>query len=113
MLGPPPSQLIFDVAGTPVASPGRIDKNPFSTGLTPVTFKMTAVAPTGTTTASPVLHHLNEVRRLYGIGTSMQCYVDPEEIADLIVISCSDHGRHISGQTIGVDGHTETLWPRS
>ncbi len=53
------------------------------------------------------------VRRMYAIGTSMQCYVDPEEIADLIVFLCSDHGRHISGQVIGVDGHTETLYPRT
>lgn len=53
------------------------------------------------------------VRRMYAIGTSMQCYVDPEEIADLIVFLCSDYGRHISGQIVGVDGNTETLYPRS
>jgi len=53
------------------------------------------------------------VRHMYAIGTSMQCYVDPEEIADLIVFLCSDYGRHISGQIIGVDGNTETLYPRS
>ena len=53
-----------------------------------------------------------EIRRQYAIGTSMQCYVDPEEIADLIVFLCSDQARHISGQIIGVDGNTETLWPR-
>lgn len=53
------------------------------------------------------------VRRMYAIGTSMQCYVEPEEIADLIVFLCSEHGRHISGQVIGVDGNTETLYPRS
>ena len=53
------------------------------------------------------------VRKLYAIGTSMQTYVDPEEIADLIVFLCSDYGRHISGQIIGVDGHTETLYPRT
>ncbi len=53
------------------------------------------------------------VRRMYAIGTSMQCYVDPEEIADLIVYLCSDYARHISGQIIGVDGNTETLYPRS
>ncbi|MTI09856.1 SDR family oxidoreductase [Curvivirga aplysinae] len=52
------------------------------------------------------------VRDLYAIGTSMQCYVDPEEIADLIVFLCSDYGKHISGQIIGVDGNTETLFPR-
>ena len=53
------------------------------------------------------------VRRMYAIGTSMQCYVEPEEIADLIVYLCSDYGRHISGQIIGVDGNTETLYPRT
>ncbi|RED48564.1 NAD(P)-dependent dehydrogenase (short-subunit alcohol dehydrogenase family) [Aestuariispira insulae] len=53
-----------------------------------------------------------KVRALYAIGTSMQCYVDPEEIAGLIAFLASDHGRHISGQIIGVDGHTETLFPR-
>ncbi len=52
------------------------------------------------------------VRRMYAMGTSMQCFVDAEEIADLIVFLCSDYGRHISGQVIGVDGHTETLYPR-
>ncbi len=54
-----------------------------------------------------------EVRHMYAIGTSMQCFVEPEEIADLICFLCSDYGRHISGQIIGVDGFTETLYPRS
>ncbi len=54
----------------------------------------------------------DEVRRLYAIGTSMQCFVDPQEVSDLIVFLCSDHGRHISGQMIAVDGNTETLYPR-
>lgn len=53
-----------------------------------------------------------EVRRLYAIGTSMQCFVDPQEVSDLIVFLCSDYGRHISGQMIAVDGNTETLYPR-
>lgn len=54
----------------------------------------------------------DEVRRMYSLSVSMQCWVDPEEIADLIVFLCSDYGRHISGQIIAVDGHTETLYPR-
>ncbi len=54
-----------------------------------------------------------EVRRLYAIGTSMQCYVDPQEISDLIAFLVSDYGRHISGQLVAVDGNTETLYPRS
>lgn len=55
----------------------------------------------------------DEIRRQYGLSVSMQCWVDNEEIADLIVFLCSDQARHISGQIIGVDGNTETLWPRS
>jgi len=52
------------------------------------------------------------VRKLYAMGTSMQCYVDPEEIADTICFLSCDYGRHISGQIVAVDGHTETLYPR-
>lgn len=52
------------------------------------------------------------VRDLYTVGVSMQCWVDPEEIADLVVFLCSDYGKHISGQIIGLDGHTETIYPR-
>lgn len=54
----------------------------------------------------------DEVRRSYTLGVSMQTFIDPEEIAALICFLCSDHGRHISGQVIGIDGHTETLHPR-
>ena len=32
---------------------------------------------------------------------------------DLICFLCSDLAKHISGQIIGVDGNTETLYPRS
>ena len=53
------------------------------------------------------------VRRLYKIGTSMQCFVDPEEIAELICFLSSDRAKHISGQIVGVDGNTETLYPRN
>lgn len=53
------------------------------------------------------------VRRMYAIGTSMQCYVDPEEISQLIVFLCSDWAKNISGQIVGVDGNTETLYPRN
>lgn len=56
---------------------------------------------------------IDAVRHMYAIGTSMQCYVEPEEIADLICFLCSDLAKHISGQIIGVDGNTETLYPRS
>ena len=55
----------------------------------------------------------DEVRRSYALGVSMQCYVDPEEIAAMVCFLCSDYARHVSGQIIGVDGHTETLYPRT
>ncbi len=54
-----------------------------------------------------------EVRRMYAIGTSMQCYVDPQEIADMVCFLCSDLAKNVSGQIIAVDGNTETLYPRS
>ncbi len=43
---------MFDVAGAPVASPGRIDKNPFVAGRTTVTLNTADVAVDGTTSAS-------------------------------------------------------------
>ena len=55
----------------------------------------------------------SEVRRLYSKGTSMQCYVDPKEIAGTICFLASNYGRHISGQILGIDGNTETLYPRT
>ena len=54
----------------------------------------------------------DEVREMYTLGVSMQTFIDPEEIADMIVYLCSPHARSISGQVIAVDGHTETLYPR-
>lgn len=54
-----------------------------------------------------------EVRRLYSIGTSMNTFVDADEVAAMVCYLASDHGRHISGQFIGVDGHMETHWPRA
>ena len=54
-----------------------------------------------------------DVRRMYAKGTSMQCFVDPEEIAHAICFLSSDFGKHISGQILAIDGHTETLYPRT
>lgn len=50
-----------------------------------------------------------EIRRLYAMTTSMRCYIDPQEVSDLIVFLASDYGKNISGQIVGVDGNTETL----
>ena len=53
------------------------------------------------------------VRQLYSLSVSMQNYIDPEEISDLICFLCSDYGKSISGQVVGVDGNTETVYPRT
>lgn len=52
-------------------------------------------------------------RSMYVEGTSMAAFVSPEEVADLVLYLAGPSGRHISGQVISVDGHTETLYPRS
>lgn len=54
-----------------------------------------------------------EIRSMYASGTSMGTFVSPEEVAEVVVFLASDKGRHISGQIIAVDGHTETLYPRT
>ncbi len=54
----------------------------------------------------------DHVRAMYTLGTSMACFVDPGELADMILYLCSDKGKRISGQVIAVDGHSETLHPR-
>ena len=61
--------------------------------------------------AAGIMGYPEDVRKQYAIGTSMQCYVDPQEISDLIAFLASDYGRHISGQIIGVDGNTERCGP--
>ena len=43
----------------------------------------------------------------------MRTFVDPGEIADMVVFLASARGKRISGHVISVDGHTETLYPRS
>ncbi len=58
----PDSKLSPAVAGTPVAVPVRIAKNPGASGNTAVTFSNTPVAPTGTTTLTTV----SDVASRYG-----------------------------------------------
>lgn len=52
---------------------------------------------------------LAEVRHNYEKQVSMQTFIAPEEIANMAVFIASDAGKHISGQALSVDGHTETL----
>jgi len=50
-----------------------------------------------------------EIRQQYTRQVSLQTFIDPEEIANLVLFICSPLGAKISGQTLCVDGHTETL----
>lgn len=42
-------------------------------------------------------------------NVSMKRMIDPQEVADLVVFICSEKGRSISGQSLGVCGNLETL----
>jgi NAD(P)-dependent dehydrogenase (short-subunit alcohol dehydrogenase family) len=50
-----------------------------------------------------------KIRAGYEKQVSMQTFIDPEEIAHMILFLASPLGKHISGQVISVDGHTETM----
>ena len=52
---------------------------------------------------------IEEIRDLYVKQTSMKTFVDPEDVAQLCLFLASTHARFISGQAIGLDGHTEGL----
>lgn len=49
------------------------------------------------------------VRRKYLDQTSLGIFVEAEDIAQMILFLASDLGAAISGQIIGIDGHTESL----
>lgn len=48
------------------------------------------------------------VREQYSEGVSLRRFAEPREIAELCVFLASDAARFISGQSIAVDGNTET-----
>jgi NAD(P)-dependent dehydrogenase (short-subunit alcohol dehydrogenase family) len=48
-----------------------------------------------------------ELRALWDQGSSMRTFVTADDVADTILFACSDAGRHICGQALAVDGHTE------
>jgi len=50
-----------------------------------------------------------QVRDVYLRQSSMRTFVSPEEIAETVLFLASDSAAKISGQTIAIDGHTETL----
>lgn len=51
-----------------------------------------------------------EVTREYQRQSSLRTFVEPEDIAALALFLTAGGGRKISGQAIGLDGHTEGLW---
>lgn len=51
----------------------------------------------------------DEVRSEWESQVSMRCFVTAEEVAGYIFFLAGEGGRHISGQALALDGHTETL----
>ncbi len=49
------------------------------------------------------------VRESYVRQVSLRCFVEPADIAGMVLFVCSPAGARISGQALAVDGHTETL----
>ena len=49
------------------------------------------------------------VRTLYAEQSSMRLFVSADDVANMVVFLSSDLGASISGQAIGLDGHTENL----
>ena len=52
------------------------------------------------------------IRRAYEQQVSMQSFIDPTDIGEMVVFLASPAARFVSGQVISVDGHTETLSTR-
>jgi NAD(P)-dependent dehydrogenase (short-subunit alcohol dehydrogenase family) len=50
-----------------------------------------------------------EIRRVYERQTSLRSFIDAADIANAAFFLASDQGAMISGQALGVDGHTESL----
>lgn len=50
-----------------------------------------------------------EIRRIYERQVSLRSFVAAEDIANTAFFLASAHGAMISGQALGVDGHTESL----
>lgn len=50
-----------------------------------------------------------QIRKLYERQVSLRQFVDAEDVANVAYFLASPQGRMISGQILGVDGHTESL----
>jgi NAD(P)-dependent dehydrogenase (short-subunit alcohol dehydrogenase family) len=51
----------------------------------------------------------DEIRAIYARQSSMRLFVSAEDVANLAFFLASNAGATISGQAIGIDGHTESL----
>jgi len=52
---------------------------------------------------------LDEIRQSYLLQSSLRTFIDPEDVASLALFLASDQGAKISGQALGLDGHTESF----
>jgi len=52
---------------------------------------------------------VDEVRAAYTRQSSLRRFTNARDVANMALFLVSDLGRHISGQALGVDGHTEFL----
>jgi NAD(P)-dependent dehydrogenase (short-subunit alcohol dehydrogenase family) len=50
-----------------------------------------------------------QIRKVYERQVSLRQFVDAEDVANTVYFLASPQGRMISGQVLGVDGHTESL----
>lgn len=54
----------------------------------------------------------DQIYKGYAAGTSMRTFVTADDIANMAVFLGSDAAKHVSGQVIAVDGHTENPDPK-
>ena len=52
---------------------------------------------------------VEEIRALWTRQTSLRTFVDADDIAAMAWFLASEEGRYVTGQALGVDGHTESL----
>jgi 2-hydroxycyclohexanecarboxyl-CoA dehydrogenase len=71
--------------------------------LRPFGVRVNAVSPGGTKTARFVATRTVDPERMT-VGTSLERYAEPAEIADVVAFLASDQARFVNGQTIRVDG---------